>query len=87
MFSLARKFLAHVLPAVVRPMRVLWNQVIGFFFAVFAVLLSFNCYRQVRDLDGGGESVARVVLTGVFGAVMAAYAIHSFLRARKISRS
>ncbi|HBY60791.1 MAG TPA: hypothetical protein DEH78_13295 [Solibacterales bacterium] len=87
MLSLGRKFLSHVVPAVVRPLRVIWNQIIGFFFAVFAVLLSFNCYRSFRALDGQGESVARVILTGVFGAVMAAYAIHSFLRARKISRS
>lgn len=36
--SMAGKFLSHVLPAILRPLRVLWNQVIGFVFLVFAVL-------------------------------------------------
>ena len=36
MFTLAGKFLHHILPAVARPVRVLWNQFIGFMFLVIA---------------------------------------------------
>lgn len=38
MLSTAKRFLGHVVPGVIRPIHILWNQVIGFFFLVLAVL-------------------------------------------------
>ena len=83
MFSLAKKFLGHVIPGVIRPIHILWNQVIGFVFIVLAVLPVPSAIRSV----GKDGSTMRLVLTVPFVALMAWFGIASFWRARKISRS
>jgi hypothetical protein len=82
-----RQFLEHVLPAVVRPLRVLWNQMIGFLFLVLAAVAIPRGVRSVREFNGDLESFFRLLLTGLFIAVMGGYGIHSFWRARKVTRS
>ena len=85
-------FLKHVVPAIVKPLHSLWNEVVGFFFLCFAGVFGirtftyFKKYTQAPPADASSELV-RVVLTGFFGVVMAYFGISSFLRARKISRS
>src|SRR5690349_12868686 len=37
-----RQFLNHVVPAVVKPARTLWNEVIGFLFLCLAIIFGFN---------------------------------------------
>ncbi|MBI1896737.1 MAG: hypothetical protein HYZ57_12085 [Acidobacteria bacterium] len=71
----------------IRPIRVLWNEVIGFVFLVLAFLAAPSAYRHVRDFNGDGESVFKLLMTGLFILVMAYFGISSFVRARKISRS
>jgi len=78
---------SHVMPHVVRPLHALWNEVIGFLFIVFAVVAGFYVFRAVRAFDGDVEGLVRIVLPGLFGALMAYFGISSFFRARKISRS
>jgi hypothetical protein len=80
-------FLSHVVPGVVRPMRVLWNEVIGFIFMVLAVMATPSAIRAVRELESPQGSLTRVVLSIGFFAVMAYFGVTSFLRARRISRS
>ncbi len=87
MFSLARQFLSHVIPGVIRPLRTLWNEVIGFVFLVLAVWSIPSAVRAAREFDGDLESVFRVGLTFLFALLMGGFAVSSFLRARKISRS
>jgi hypothetical protein len=75
----ARKFAQHVVPEVVRPARVIWNQAIGGIFLLFAI--SFAGYsvtqrNNVAALCGG------IFLT----AVMSFFGVSSFLKARKIAR-
>jgi hypothetical protein len=83
MFSTAKKFIDHVMPGVIRPIHVLWNQVIGFFFIVLAMLpISYI----IKDWSKAGSG-PRLALYIVFSVVMAAFAVHSFLKARKISKS
>jgi type VI protein secretion system component VasK len=82
----SRQFLEHVLPAVVRPLRVLWNQMIGFLFLVLAVWAIPRGVRSVREFSGDLESFFRLLLTGLFIAVMGGYGIYSFWRARKAAR-
>jgi hypothetical protein len=84
---LIRKFFQHVLPGILRPLRVLWNEVIGFVFVVFAAVAGFRTLRELRQFDGDGESVFAVALTAFFALVMGFYGVSSFLRARKISKS
>jgi hypothetical protein len=81
-----RQLLTHVLPAVIRPLRVLWNQIIGFVFVVLALWAVPSAVRSVREFDGDAESFFRVLLTGVFILMMTGFGVASFRRAHKVSR-
>jgi hypothetical protein len=72
---------------VVRPLRVLWNEIIGFVFLCLAALPAPSAIRMLRDYKGDTQSLFRAVLAIFFVALMAYFGITSFLRARKISRS
>jgi succinate dehydrogenase hydrophobic anchor subunit len=85
--SRGRQFLQHVLPAVIRPLRVMWNQIIGFLFLVLAAWAIPRGVRSVREFDGNIESFFRLLLTSVFIVTMAGFGIYSFWRARKAARS
>jgi hypothetical protein len=80
MFAKAKMFLGHVIPGVIRPIHILWNQVIGFVFFVLAILFG---YRVIR----GKEPVGLQVVGGLFVLLIAWFGISSFLKARKISKS
>lgn len=83
----ASQLVRHVVPGVVRPLHSLWHQVVGSLFVAFAAVALLSLFRTVRDFQGDAESFFRIVLTGIFAFIMAAYGISSFLKARKISRS
>jgi hypothetical protein len=83
----ARKFVHHVVPQVVKPARVIWNQAIGSIFLVLALPAFVKAWGFYRALDSDPESGGRLLLTLIFGAVMAAFGLSSFWRARRISRS
>ena len=85
--SIIAKFMRHVVPGVIRPLRVLWNEMIGFLFLVLAVMAVPSAVRNAREFDGDAESFFRLSLTIIFALLMAGFGISSFLRARKISRS
>ncbi len=82
-YQLAR----HLIPAVIRPARTLWHEVIGFLFLALAVWPIPAGIRTIRELDTGKGSVARLIVTVAFVTIMAGYGISCFRRARKISRS
>lgn len=83
MMGLVKRFLGHVLPGVIRPIHILWNQVIGFFFLVLAVLPVPSAIREYGK-EGSGK---RLALTIPFVLLMAWFGISSFLKARKIGRT
>lgn len=83
MFALSRKLLQHILPGVVRPLHILWNQVIGFLFLVLAIMPIPSAWRAYHDPDG----FPRLILEALFSVVMGVFGISSFLRARKIART
>ncbi len=87
MAGIVNKFIGHVMPGVIRPLRVLWNEVIGFLFMVFAVLAGSSTFNSIRALHTPTGSPFRVSLSAFSTALMAYFAITSFLRARRISRS
>ncbi len=87
MFARIRQFFRFILPGIIRPLRVLWNEVIGFVFLALAVWAILSGVRTIREYEGDGDSIFRVVLAGVFVVLMLWFGISSFLRARKISRS
>ncbi len=80
-------FVSHVMPGVVRPMRVLWNEIIGFLFLVLAVMATPSVFRTYRELDKPQGGLGRLVLGILFVAVMTYFGVTSFMRARRISRS
>jgi len=84
MFRLIGRFLRHVLPGIIRPMRVLWNQLIGFVFLVLAAFVGLSTWRR---MDDGGLTPFTMALGFAFAAFLAFFGISSFLRARKVSRS
>ena len=78
----AGTFAKHVVPGVVRPLHVLWNQIIGFFFLVLAGMTLPSAIREIRDADAR----PRLILTAPFILIMAGFGIHSFLKARRLSK-
>jgi hypothetical protein len=86
------QFVKHVVPAVVKPARILWNEVIGFLFISLGVVFGFRAgqlYLAIASsaADEQGAALARFVLAAFCTALMLYFGITSFWRARKISRS
>jgi hypothetical protein len=77
------KFVKHVIPGVIRPLRVLWNEIIGSVFAVLAFAGIARAWQDIRKQ----ESPVAVVVPIIWTLVMGYFAFSSFLRARRISRS
>ena len=80
MLSTAKKFIGHVMPGVISPIHILWNQVIGFIFIVLAVVFG---YRIIR----GREPAGLQIVGGLFVVLIAWLGVSSFWKARKISKS
>ena len=70
-----------------RPMRILWNEVIAFVFFALAIPPLLQGFNVWRNFDGTTEHIFRLVLTGIFGLVMIGFGVSSYLRARRLSRS
>ena len=82
----AKNFAKHVVPEVVRPARVIWNQAIGAIFVILAIPALFKAIQIYRDLGSDPGNELRLVLLLSFVAVMAFFSISSFLKARRIAR-
>jgi hypothetical protein len=82
-----RNFLSHVVPAVAKPARTLWNQMIGFLFVCMSIMFVFSGLRAIRQFDGSFGAILRLSIQGFCVCLLGGYGISSFLRARKISRS
>lgn len=87
MISTGKKFLSHVLPGIMRPLRILWNEMIGFVFICFAVPAASKVYTFWKDFDGEPKSVFGLLLSSIFLITMLWFAANSFFRAKKISRT
>lgn len=83
----APAFIHHVVPAVIRPLHALWNQVIGFLFLVLAVIAAPKAWRSVHEFSGDGRSFVNLFLAGIFFVAMSAFAIQSFWKAWRIGKS
>ena len=76
------QFVRHIVPAVIKPLHTLWNEVIGFIFLCMGATFGFYTARYAIKGDSG-----RMLVAGLATALMIGYGISSFRRARKISRS
>ena len=86
-YTQSRKFLGFVVPAVLKPARTLWHEIIGFVFVSMAIVFVFSGFRAVRQFDGSISAILRLVLLAFGVCLLGGYGISSFLRARRISRS
>jgi F0F1-type ATP synthase assembly protein I len=84
---LLTELLRHLLPGVIRPIQVLWNEVIGFVFVVFATFIGFSTWRRAQSFSGDVGGILIIVASCLFSALLLWFGISSFLKARKISRS
>lgn len=76
----AKRFARHVVPEVVRPARVIWNQAVGALFLLLAAY--FLVYASTHRQNVAG------MLFGIFlGSIMVFFGVVSFLKARRVSRS
>jgi hypothetical protein len=82
----ARKFAQHVVPEVVRPARIIWNQAVGAVFLLFAFLFFGNSVRYYNGLAADPRNTVALGFSLFLGGVMAFFGTASFLRARRISR-
>ena len=87
MANIGREFVRHVLPQIIKPMRALWNEMIGFVFLALAAIPIPRTFRMWQEFDQTSEGLFKLVLSGFFIAIMAVFGVHSFLRARRITRS
>jgi hypothetical protein len=86
-YKQGRKFLGFVVPAILKPARTLWHEVIGFLFLSLAIIFVFSSFRAIRDFDGSPGAILRLAMLAFCVCLLGGYGISSFLRARKISRS
>ena len=82
----ARKFTEHMMPHVIRPAQVIWNQAIGLIFLVLAVSALSKSYNAYRALGSDPNSSFQLFVSLLFGVPMLCFGIASFMRARRISR-
>ncbi len=82
----AKRFAQHVVPEVVRPARIIWNQAMGGVFLLFALLFFGYAIKYFRALDAGAGNPVALVFSAFLGAVMLFFGIGSFLKARRISQ-
>ncbi|MEO5922482.1 MAG: hypothetical protein ABIR70_01510 [Bryobacteraceae bacterium] len=80
-------FVSHVMPGVVRPMRVLWNEVFGFIFCVLGVMFGGSAIRRYQAMQPGEAHPGNLLLLFILPTVMLYFGVTSFLRARRINRS
>ena len=84
--SHAQKFAQHVVPEVVRPARIIWNQAIGGVFLLFALLFFGNAFRYFDYKTSVIHNAVGLGFSLFLGVVMAFFGVTSFLKARRIAR-
>jgi hypothetical protein len=85
--TVVREFMRHVVPQVIKPLRALWNQMIGLVFVVFAIAAASQTFHAWREFNERGEGFLRLTVSAIFFLIMGGFGVSSFLRARRISRS
>jgi predicted phage tail protein len=84
--SHAQEFARHVVPEVVKPARIIWNQAIGGIFILFALLFFANALRYFDSKTGVIHNPVGLGFSLFLGSVMTFFGVTSFLKARRIGR-
>jgi hypothetical protein len=83
----ARRFTNHVVPEVMRPARIVWNQAIGFLFFVLAIPAAMKGIQLYHSLASDPKAGFGIIISVVFVVVMVSFGISSFIKARRIAAS
>jgi hypothetical protein len=75
-----------VVPEVVRPARVIWNQAIGGIFIFFAIAFLGYAINYYKGLGTEPRNAVALGLALFMGIIMLILGIGSFRKARRISR-
>lgn len=78
--------LAEAASRILRILRALFQEVIGFLFFVLAAWGGVWMFRSSRQFSGAGEALFKMVLVGAFVLAMVLFGFTSFRAARRISR-
>jgi hypothetical protein len=81
----ARRFAQHVVPEVVRPAQIIWNQAIGALFLVLAVPALLKAVQAYHAMQHDAKSSFGLALSLIFFGFMMFFGIASFLKARRIA--
>jgi hypothetical protein len=81
----AKRFARHVVPEVVRPAQIIWNQAIGALFLVLSLPALLKAIQAYRMMEHDAKSGFGFGLSLFFCAVMLFFAVVSFLKARRIA--
>ncbi len=81
----AQTFARTVVPEVVRPARVIWNQAVGALFLVMAVPAVMKILQILRGPRPDEQATFALILSVVFATIMIAFGIVSLLKARRIA--
>ena len=82
----AQRFANHVVPEVIRPARVIWNQAIGGLFLLFTVFFVGLAVNYYRSTEGDVKNGIGFWFSLFLGLVMGYFCLSSFRSARKIGR-
>jgi|GEM_PF-602426 len=82
----AHRFANHVVPEVVRPARIIWNQAIGAVFTLFAIVFLGYAYDYYKQMATDSSRSVPFGFSLFLGSVMAFFGLTSFLKARQIGR-
>jgi hypothetical protein len=81
------RFVRYVVPATVKPARVLWNEAVGFVFLVLAGYFGLSGFVTWRSYTGKPGDLIKLTMITICAVLLGFYGISSFRRARRISRS
>ena len=84
--ALATHHFRDVATRILRILRTLFHEVMGFMFLAIAAWGGLWLVRNLRQFDGEGEQLFKITLVSVFVLVMGSFGVSSFWRARRISR-
>jgi len=82
----AKKFAAHVVPEVVRPARIIWNQAIGGIFLLFAILFFGYSFKYLRAINTPASNPVALAFSVFLGLVMLFFGWSSFRTAKRIGQ-
>lgn len=79
----AKKFARHVVPEVIRPARIIWNQAVGAVFILFSMLFFGYAVKYLRAMHTAAANPVALAFSAFLGGVMLFFGWSSFRSAKR----